>query len=371
MRKKINILLFIETGGPGGAERVLFNIAREIDRDIFNPLVCLPRKGWLYYKLAEEKIKTFIIKSNLKKFDFLWSLRLARLILEKKVDILHSHLLDANFYGSIASLFTKTPHVATEHGNIHYLNLNKKVVFKYLFINKFSEKIVAVSNFTAQKLKKIIKNGKKISVIYNGIDLTPFNRKESREKILQKIGINKKDAVIAICVANYYAIKGHRFLIDAFYSIKNKIPNLYILCFGKGDLMEKLIKKVKDLKIEDRFLIMGFRDNIYKILMASDIFVLPSLSEAFPISILEAMGAGLPVIATEVGGIPEIIENGKSGFIIRPKDVDELADKIFILAKDKNLRENMGQYSKNLVQKKFDIKLMISSYQNIYKSLVK
>ena len=362
-----NILFLIETGGPGGAEKMLLNLVTHIDRSRFYPFVCLTKKGWLYEKLINYKIKTYIIKTKAK-FDFLWSIRLAKLVLEKNINLIHTHLPDANFYGALTSLITKCPQIATEHGDIHHMQRRLVFIFKYFFTGIVAKKVIAVSNFTAQRLKTII-NSKKISVIYNGINLDIFKIHLDKKTIRKKLGV-PEDAIIIVCIANFYPVKGHYILLKAFSIIKDKIPNAYVICAGKGELKNELVSKVQSLGLKDRFLILGFREDIPELLIASDIFVLPSFSEAFPMSLLEAMGAGLPVIATNVGGVPELVEDGKSGFIVNPGAAEELVEKILFLVKNKTLIKKMGSYGKNIILNSFDVKRMVLNYQNIYKEII-
>ncbi len=370
---QINILYLIETIGPGGAEKMLIDLTSNINKKFFHPIVCLTKKGWLSEKLKYQNTETIIIESK-KRFDFIWSIKIAQFIKRRKIDLLHTHLLDSNFYGAIASLLAKCPQVCTEHGDAHHSIYKKDISIwtKYFFIALIAHKIIAVSKFTANKLKKMIYFKDKISVIYNGIDTSIFelNNKEDRILIRKSLGI-PDNAIIVICVANLYPAKGHETLLKAISLIYDKLPNLHVILAGKGQLKDTIEKQANILRIQNRIHILGLRNDVPDLLKASDIFVLPSFSEAMPLSLLEAISSGLPVIATNVGGIPEIIEHKKSGFIIPPGDYKLLAMKILELAICDKERKDMGLQAKKIARKKFDISIMTSQYEAIYKEYAK
>ncbi len=361
---KYKILYLIHTQEPGGAEKMVIELVSNLDKDKFYPIVCLAKEGWLYEKLKKRNIKIKVIKTE-RRFDLLWSLKIASFVKNNKIHLIHSHLLDSNFYGAIASLLSSCPQVATEHGEVHYLK-EPKILFKYLFTNLIAKKIVAVSKSTKERLKQIKCNN--VMVIYNGLNLSVFQSRISKPEVRRKLNI-PEEAIVVICIANLHQIKGQDVLLKSFSLIYQKFPNLYVLLVGKGKEEENLKRKAEIMRVKDRVYFLGIREDIPELLAASDIFVLPSFSEAFPVSLLEAMASGIPVIATKVGGIPEMIEEKKSGFLVSPGSPYELAEKISALAEDERLRKSMGSYGKKIV-KKFSIDIMTSKYEKLYLSIL-
>ena len=249
---------------------------------------------------------------------------------------------EALFSIFIKKLLTK-PVVVSPRGTDIYLssNLYKKTFIK--FILKNSDCILAQTNNQKIEIEKYSKND--IIIIPNGIDSTEYNFNKTDMRL--EMGF-KSDDYLIIFIGRLHKVKGVEYLINAMKLIENsKIDNLKLLIIGDGTEKRKLKQLSNELKLDNiSFLGSISQKEIPRYLISSDIFVLPSLSEGFPVSIMEAFASGLPIIVSNVGGIPEIVENKVNGFIVEPKNSNQIANKINDLINDENMRIKISHNNK-------------------------
>lgn len=367
----IRILHLIETGGPGGAEMVLFNLATGIDRVKCQSVVGLLRKGWLYNQLVSGGIDVRILPSG-GSFDIRILLSLLRLIKEKRINLVHSHLMDMNFYSSIAAKMAKIPHIATEHGDIHHLSKTGRLItIKARAVAHLSNKIICVSRFTKEAfIRRAQVNENKVLVIYNGIPVSNFCNVINRVKKKTELGIKEGDILIG-STGNLYSIKGHVYLLKATKEVLQRFKNVKLLILGRGELLEKLKRECSELGISGNVFFLGYRNDVFEILKIIDIFVLSSISESFSIAIVEAMLAGKPVIATRSGGPEEIVIDGETGFLVTPRNSEEIAEKIIYLIENEGIGKSMGDKGRARAEKYFNLKTMIANYEHVYEKYAK
>jgi len=214
---------------------------------------------------------------------------------------------------------------------------------------------------------------RKFWLIHNWIDIRPFYKRSEVEKEAIKQGYDLPlDKPIITCVANLRPPKGHEYLIRAFHELKNEGLDYITLLVGDGPLRRELKELVRELELEEQVRFLGSRDReeIPRILAITDVFVLPSLWEGLPTAIIEAMAAGCPVVATAVGGTPELIIDGETGFLINPRDSTALAQKLKLLLQDRLLRNKMGEAGTKRAKEHFSIERMVQEYESLYKQLV-
>jgi glycosyltransferase involved in cell wall biosynthesis len=207
-----------------------------------------------------------------------------------------------------------------------------------------------------------------ITIIYNGIDGDEFTREFDRAEIIEELDISPDAKIIGI-VARLDSIKNHRCLIKAMKKVAARFPDALLLVIGDGPLRTELEELVSFVRLNNNIKFLGTRNDIPRLLSVLDIFVLCSLSEGLPLTILEAMAAGKPIVATDVGGIPEIIKDGIDGIIIPSDDSDRLAEAISELLRDKRKRHEMGAKARMKFEEKFTIQTMVKSYEELYESL--
>ncbi len=190
-----------------------------------------------------------------------------------------------------------------------------------------------------------------IDVVPNGIDLEVFEGLPRKEAIRQRLRFNNNDKVI-LFVGTLRPVKGVKYLIQAMNVIAQKEPKTRLMLVGNGEERDYLRGLVKELKLERYVTLVGKVPNekVPEYMVASDVFVLPSLSEGFPLTILEAMASGLPIVASKVGGLPEIVEDGQNGFLVEPRKPGQIAEKVLLLLKNEGLRQRMIVNNRKKVQ---------------------
>ncbi|MFH0774231.1 MAG: GT4 family glycosyltransferase PelF [bacterium] len=358
-----NILHCIDTGGPGGAEGVLINIARLIDTERYNSSICLLKRGWTFNEAKRIGIEPFVLTKKHRYDPFLlW--HLIRLITEKKIDLIHTHCFGMNLYGALAAKMTGVPVIPTVHGFLYDFEKNRRLI-AYKLISRFSKKIVAVSHeLKSHLIEKARINPDKVMVIHNGIDLDGYKPIADSNLKKRELDIEPSAPIVGI-VGNLRPVKDHETFLQAASQIIKVMPSTKFLVIGDGPLKENLKEQSRKMKLDENVLFLGHRTDVLELLAIMDIFVLSSISEGLSLSILEAMAMSKPVVTTDVGGNPEIIVDGKTGFLVPPKDPSNLASKIMLL-KDKGLAERMGGEGRRRVEEHFSLEKMIKNYEQLY-----
>jgi glycosyltransferase involved in cell wall biosynthesis len=258
-------------------------------------------------------------------------------------------------YVLIPSRLAQIPlHIHTIHSLAKYdtsfvfRGLNK-IAFKHLGVIP-----VSISKEVARSVKATY--GVESVVIYNGIPISDYLREK-----------RKSDEFIRILnIGKFKKAKNHPLLVDAFSKAYKEMPNLKLVLVGDGSLRRKVENKVKELGLEDAVLFLGWRSDIPGILADCDIFVLSSDWEGLGIVLIEAMASGKPIVATNVGGIQEVVEDGVTGILVPSRNPEALAKAILRLAKDDKLRKEMGEKGREKAIKEFDIKIAVNNYERLY-----
>lgn len=364
----INILHLIPTSGPGGAEKLLIDIVSSLNKEKYHSVVGMLNTGWLTKKIEEAGVDIRIIKSG-GSIDYLLLNQLIKIIRLENINIIHSHLLDMNFYAALSSKITNTPLVCTEHGDVHHTSKKSwKNILKAKIISLFADNIVFVSRYTEAYFLKYVKQPqKKRTVIYNGVDTDIFRKVNAeQEKALRKKLQLNENAILIANVGNLYPVKGQKNLIKAFRSVKDSIPDSELLIIGRGELEQELRAEADKLGLTDSIRFLGFRENISDFLKSVDIFVLSSLSEGLPIALIEAMSCGLSVVATDVGGIKEVIQDGIDGYIVPPEDPISLAERIRLIIENGPSIDIMRENASKKIRQAFSKGVMLQKYEDLY-----
>jgi len=342
----------------------MFLLAKFLDRSRFNPIVCLgpyETLDKLAKNLENEEIRT--IRLPIKHKNDPAQLRLLKKILkEEKIDLLHVHLWNpaSGRFALLAGKSTKTPTIITEHDPFKINPI--KNFFKKLLI-KHAKQIITVSNDNKRLLSTLYPRlADKIRVIHNGIDLTwwksqflSFNKNSST---------TANEQLIALTVAELHERKGIHILLQAIHKLLPK--DIRFIIAGDGPHRKKFEKLTRKLKLENCVSFLGHQKNIPHLMKSADFFILPSVREAFGFVNLEAMVSNLPIIATRTGGIPEIIENNKTGLLVPPENPTKLAEAIHQFIRSKPLRDKLAKKAFQTVEEKFDAKKMAKAYEKVY-----
>ena len=267
----------------------------------------------------------------------------------KKIDpdIVHCQATQIGFPALLYKIFFKTPYIVWGRGSDIYFNWKFSQLMNKLVLDSADE-VIALTEDMKKKTQEFYK--KDIFVIPNGVNLENLiglSKETARGRL--KIGINEK---IIIFVGRLSIEKGAMYLIKAMGIIKEKNPELRLLLVGYGSEEKKLMKLVKDMGLRHNVDFIGMKKNkeVFEYMAASDVFVLPSLYEGFPNALLEAMASGLPIVASKVRGIPEIIEESENGFLVEPKDSNGIAEKILYLFDNSELKKRICLNNKEKVK---------------------
>ena len=284
------------------------------------------------------------------------------------VQILHSHNYKSNFYARRALSNSNVRWVVTNHGR----RFGPKLLLYNLldaFIVRRADKIIAVSEEIAKKMKLagIVKG--KILLIENGVNLERFTKNTSPEAIKESLGI-KKEALVVGTIGALTREKGHQYLLRAALKVIRIYPKAIFLLVGDGIERPNLEKTVSHLGIKDSVIFAGMRKDVPEILSILNAFVLPSLNEGLPIALLEAQAAKVPVVATRVGAIPDVVKDGITGILIPPEDPEAIAKSIVRVLSDRKGAHNMAQKGFERVRDNFSSEKMASKYIMIYKELI-
>jgi len=297
--------------------------------------------------------------------------RLYHIIKFFKADVLHCHGFKAGIIGRMACLLAGCPCVYTIHNFLPVKSLSRHKLIFFSLIEKvlsgFTYAIIAVSQALKDDLvKQVGLIADKIRVVYCGIDEVEA---PAAENIRRQWGISA-DALVVGSIARLVPLKGLDYLLEAFSTVHKKTQSIKLLIVGDGPYMQALRSKASVLNLNEKVIFTGFIENIADYLEAIDIFVLPSISEGLGISALEAMMAGKPVIATRVGGIPEIVHDRVSGHLVEPSNAEQIAQAILYFASNPEIMKMYGSNGRKYVAENFSVSKMVDETADILKNSV-
>lgn len=372
MTKRIKVLALIKGLGLGGAEKLLAISLPHLDRDRFEYEVgyLLPWKVALVPEFQRAGIPVFCL--NLRKsYDLRIIPRLAKVLRERQVDVLHLHLPYAGIVGRAASRLSSVKAVVyTEHNlweRYHWLTgaFNRMTY-------RWNDTVISVSEEVERSIRsRYNPNGNlRLCTIHNGVDFEQLaGVHQDRSGVRREFGI-PLDHRLVVHVANFLPKKRHVDLLNAARRVLNRDPFITFLLVGQGPMEEEIKAEAHLLGIEPNIVFAGFRDDVPRLMAAADSFVLSSLHEGLPVALLEAMAVGTPVVATRVGGIPEVITDAVEGFLVEPLHPEQLSEKLLALLHSSELQHRFSANAKEKVRKQFDVRRMVESTEAIYGQLL-
>ena len=378
--KKQKILYIITKSNWGGAQRHVFDLATNMPKDRYNVVVAAGGDGPLHEKLKSAGIKTLTIghlerDTNVLKDSFSF-LTIFRIIHSEKPDILHLHSPKAGGFGAFSGRILRIPKIIyTAHGWTYKEQRIGWQKFLIYIISWFTvilaHKTIVVSKDDFEKSPKFLTKGK-VVMIHNGI--APFEylpRIESQREIFGRTPIYPSNLIIG-CIAELHRNKGLSYAISAIADIRkqnaDKEHPIMFGIIGDGEERKNLELLVKESKLENSVFFAGFKENGHKFLSAFDLFIFPSLKEGLPYALLEAGSVGLPLIATSVGGAPDIITDMETGILIRPTDTKEIGNALrFFIQNPEKIAEFGGKLKKRIADE-FSLSKMVEKTISVYES---
>jgi glycosyltransferase involved in cell wall biosynthesis len=356
---KKRLIHLVEDLKPGGLENVIADIACGLNREEFDVEVWAVVKGG---EVAEELLKKGIkvhICNIAGYYNPFHILKLTCMLHKRKITIIHTHGYFASVIGRISALIARVPVIVTHLHTIYYdMAPRNRIIDR--FLNAFSNKIICVSEAVKKSFVDAGFNMGKAIVIYNGRDQAKYIFHQDHQLETNTI----------ITVASLHIHKGHTFLLKALHQVLEEFPETYLWLVGDGPLREQLKIEAEHLGITHHVSFLGYRKDMSELLSQATLLVLPSLREGFGLAIIEAYASGLSVVATKVGGIPEVVIDNETGFLVAPGDEKALAEAIIHLLRHPQQMKLMGAKARQIFVEKFETKEMIRKIEGVYREFL-
>ncbi|GAA4704613.1 glycosyltransferase [Brevibacillus fulvus] len=379
MNSKLHVLHVIGGGEFGGAEQHILNLLTAFPQGAVEATVVCFYDSHFAAELRKAGIEVVTLEQY-GRFDLRLLRALRQVFQNVKPDIIHTHGVKANFFARIAGRGLAAPLVTTVHSNLRYDYINP---FAYLIVTlmerstrHWNRHFIAVSGAIGDILRNEGVSPEKISVIYNGMDFTALRQTERRQLDREQLRAEwniPADAFLFGTVARFVPVKGLPYLVEAFASLVKSQPDSGYRLVMVGDGVERplLEQKVKELGVEQLVHFAGFRHDIPACLHAIDTFVHSSIYEGLGYTIIEAMASEVPVVATNAGGVKEIVADGQTGLLVKPQDASALAAAMQRLAENPALRSAFAKQALTLVESTFTITGMARQTLALYDRLLK
>ncbi len=364
----MKILKVIHTSGHGGAENAFRWLSYGLQQEGVDVVAAISgpsaiqEKSWISSALEDVGIPYVTFDKNGSPLRLLR--KLSGLIGRVRPDVVHSHLLDSNFYSSLACKPRSIPHVCTEHGDLLFVQgIPAKI--KYASIAACTTMVVCVSRAVREEASRIIPDHK-LETVPNGIRFI----KSAPSTFRTEFNISPTEVLIGN-VGNLYPVKGQKYLVGAFAGLLRSHPEFRLVLVGRGAEENTIREQVKKLDIPDgKVIFTGFRNDVENILNGLNLYVQPSLSEGHPLAVLEAMSLGLPVIASAVGGIPELFEQELYGTLVAPGCSESLQTALLEYVRHPLGFHEKAALARDHVEHTFSIRQMTGKYIGLYEQVL-
>ena len=377
--KMKNIMYVVYSLEIGGLEKCVIDLVNGVDRKSYNPMICcLSTTGPYAEKILDDSVEIFEMNKKSGN-DLLLPFRLALLFRRKKVDIVHSGNWVTMVEAFLGAKLAQVPTIIHMEQGMELNDLENLSGFQNCArrvckrLSSFGiKKIVTVSDDLKNYLHGTTRIKKdKIEVIYNSVDVRSYSKGNTdRKTVRAQLGLSDRNIMIG-SVGRLVGVKNYSSLIESMIQVTKADHEVKLFIIGDGPLREELESQIDISGLNQSVALMGERNDIPDLLGAMDIYVLPSIFEGISISILEAMAAKLPVVATRVGGNPEIIVKGKTGFLVESRNSGELALRLIELAKDQGKRSDFSKAAFRRVKEVFNNEIMVSEYSELYSGILK
>jgi L-malate glycosyltransferase len=351
----------------GGSEKVVYDLVSKIDRNAYEPIIISFSDGPVRELYEGIDIEVFVVRKE-RRVDLHFVRGLRRILRDENVGIVNAHHFGPLLYTELAVMRLPIKIVYTEHSRwqIEELSGAKKFINRILLAK--ADALVAISRqiedyyVSELKLKK-----DKVHFISNGINLSAFRGGENIP-LRRGLGIKDSEKVVGI-VANLRPEKNHKVLISAFSVVATQLRNVRLVIVGLDCMDGEVQRLASESPAADRILFLGCRKDIPEILSTFDVFCLPSLYEGMPLTVLEAMASGVPVIGADVLGINEVIKDGENGLLFKSNDEKGLAEALYRLLQDGVLQRRLSRTAGLFVEAEFSLDEKVNEYENLFRSV--
>ncbi len=362
---RIRIVEILATGTNGGAQEHLFNLLSRLDHTRYEATVVSLSPGSAARKLQRAGIPTLVIDEP---DDATAVGVLAAYFCDVRPDVVHNHMYRAELVGTRAAIALgqaghRRPYVVSTVHSSRIRSLEDLEQLRRL--TPQMNRLIAVSRSIKRKIADEERAGAPVSLIYNGVDLERYDHQEPCCTLREEYGMEPWSKIVGV-VARLEPEKGHPTLLEAWPVVLRAAPDAYLLVVGEGSRREELERQAAELRVLHRVVFTGRRDDVPAVTAALDVAVLPSYREAQGLTILEAMALSRPVVASNVGGIPEMIEDGVTGLLVPPHDAKALAAAILRLLTNHQYADVLARAGHDMVHDRFCVELMVKAIEEIY-----
>ena len=363
--RRIRVVEVLATGTNGGAQEHLSSLVTRIDQSRYDVSVVSLSAGSAVRKLQRAGVSVLVIDDA---DDAIAVGALAAHLAEVRPDVVHAHMFRAETVAARAVMALveagqRRPYlVATVHSSRVRTDEDRATLLE---LTPQFGRLIAVSTAIVAKLKSEGRDIVPISLIRNGVDLQRYAEQEACCTLPEEYGMEPGSQIVGV-VARLEPEKGHPTLLEAWPQVLRAVPDAYLLIVGEGSRRDALEAQARELRIAHRIVFTGRRDDVPAVTAALDVAVLPSYREAQGLSVLEAMALSRPVVASNVGGIPEMVEDGVTGLLVPPHDANALAEAIIRLLTDHPYADTLGRAGHDLVHVRFCIEAMVDATAAIY-----
>jgi glycosyltransferase involved in cell wall biosynthesis len=361
----VNVALLIETDGPGGAEQVVAHLAAELALAGATVTVLVPAggEGWIRERLRGSTVAIEEVPLagpvSLKAIA-----AVTRVLRRHRIQLLHTHEFGQSFVGACAAQVARSAHLITMHGGRYYAERWRRRFLLRTAV-ALSGAITAVSATLADDIEQTLRLRRgRVARIPNGARPAPGGSNGIR----RALGI-PPEAPLLLAVGNLYPVKGHRHLLAALAILGDRTARPHLAIAGRGIEEGALRAQAEAAALSDRVHLLGLRSDVGALLRSADLFVHPSLAEGLPLAVLEAMFAASPIIATSVGELPAVLEDGRAGVLVPPGDPAALAQAIRGLLTDRRRARELGARAASRVRREFGINRMVARYNRLYETI--
>jgi glycosyltransferase involved in cell wall biosynthesis len=365
---KARVLYLAHTLAVGGAEEMVLSLVRYLPPEYERAVMCIDRPG----PIGEEVTRTGVrfrslgLQPGLRRpFDVV---RLQHAIHDLEPTIVHTFLLTASLYGRFAAMQAGVPIVIGTEVNVYERKQPLHRLAERWLMRGTAAVVASAESVRDFYVDQVHADPDKVVVIYNAVDWSQLQTTKTRDELRIEAGV-PIDVPLAGIIARLTEQKAHRVLFDAMAS-RPELASLHLLVVGDGDLRDELRRRAGQLQLTGRVHFAGARRDLGNILAAIDMFVMPSLWEGLPLSLVLAMGAGLPVIASRVAGIPEVVEDGINGLLVNPGDAAQLAAALTRVLESTELRLRLASAARASARPRFGVDGYIASMTALYDRLL-
>ena len=369
MTRRTHVLQVVLSLAPGGTERLVMEICRRSAPEFRSTVCCLDDEGAWAAELRGEGIEVIPLR-RAPGFRPSVGRRIARIAEERGIRLAHCHQYSPFVYGRIASWFQpRLKLVYTEHGRLSDAAPSWKRRAVNPLLSRFDGAGVAVSHELRDYMIGAGFAADRLQVIHNGIDPGPHPSADQRLAARRLLGIADTRFVV-MTVARLDPVKDLTGLLDAFARVRAQVPDARLVVVGDGPERERLERRAAMADLSGSVVMAGYRSDVRALLPAADVYVSNSISEGVSITILEAMAAAVPVVATSVGGTPEVLAGSAGGTLVPARAPERVASAIVALARDAARRASIGAEGRRRVETAFTIDRMVGDYARIYRQLL-